>query len=181
MQIEPQISFRNVKRTDALDRAILEGIEKLTAVHDRITSVRMAVEDQRGSGIEDHLYRVRIEVTIPGDEVVVKETPSDGPHPPLAQILNQAFEATRRKLKETRMQRRGKVKDHTPRGVGRVSQIFPGEDYGFIEDHRGREIYFHRNAVARNGWEVLDLGQAVEFEEEQGDKGPQAVVVYTIR
>lgn len=181
MQIEPQVSFRNVNRTDALDSTILEGIEKLTAVHDRITSVRMAVEDQGGSGTQDHLYRVRIDITIPGAEVVVKETPSDGPHPPLSQVLNQAFEAARRQLKETRMQRRGKVKDHSPRAVGRVTRIFPGEGYGFIEDDRGREIYFHQNAVARDGWERLDTGHPVEFEEEQGDKGPQAVVVYTVQ
>lgn len=181
MQIEPEVSFRNVRRTDALDREILEGIEKLGTVHDRITSVRMALEDQRGTGIQDHLYRVRIEITIPGGEVVVKETPGEGPHPPLTQVLNKAFDAARRKLKETRMQRRGQVKNHTPRGVGRVTQIFPRQEYGFIEDDRGREIYFHKNAVSRNGWDDLDTQHPVEFEEEQGDKGPQAMVVYPIK
>lgn len=106
MQIEPQVSFRNVERTDAIDRTILAGIEKLQAVHDRIVSVRITVEDQRGSGIQDHLYRVRIEVTIPGNDVVVKEAPADGPHPPLEQVLNKAFDAARRGLKENRKRRR---------------------------------------------------------------------------
>ena len=178
MEIEPQISFRNVERTDALDRMILAGIDKLGDVHDRITSVRMAVEDQRGSGIQDHLYRVRINITIPGAELVVEETPEGEPHPPLDQVLNQAFDAARRRLKDTLERQRGNVKEHTPRAVGRVVRIFPDEGYGFIEDDVGREIYFHKNSVAGTGWDELDTETGVEFQEEQGDKGPQAVEVY---
>jgi cold shock CspA family protein len=180
MQIEPQISFRNVERNPGLDRRILEGIDKLGTVNERIISVRMAVEDQRGAGSPDHLYRVRLDITIPGGEIVVKEAPAGDPHPPLDQVLGQAFDTARRKLKEVRMQRRGKVKDKLPRSVGRVADIFPQEDYGFIEDDVGRRVYFHRNSVSGNGWEGLDMGHSVTFEEEQGDKGPQAVVVYPL-
>jgi cold shock CspA family protein len=178
MEIEPQVSFRNVERNDALDRQILKGIDKLGTVHDRITSVRMAVEDQRGSGIHDHLYRVRIEITVPGREIVVKETPGGDPHPPLDQVLNQAFDAAFRKLREERRQQKGGTKEHVPRGVGRVIRIFPNEGYGFIEDDTGREVYFHRNSVSGKGWDALDTGTGVEFREEQGDKGPQAIVVH---
>lgn len=178
MEIEPQVSFRNVERTDALDERILDGIEKLGKVHDRITSVRIAVEDQRGEGIEDHLFRVRLSITIPGDEVVVEETPAGEPHPPLDQVLNGAFEAARRQLRKTLERQRGAVKTHTPKAVGRVVRIFPNEDYGFIEDDRGRDVYFHRNSVSGTGWDKLETGDGVEFVEEQGDKGPQAVAVY---
>lgn len=180
MQIEPQISFRNVERNESLDRRILDGLEKLGAVHERITSIRLALEDQRGTGSPDHLYRVRLDITIPGGEIVVKETPAGDPHPPLDQVLNQAFDTARRKLKEVRMQRRGKVKEKVPRPVGRVTEIFPGEGYGFIEDDTGRRVYFHRNAVSGRGWDDLDTGHSVTFEEEQGDKGPQAAVVYLL-
>jgi cold shock CspA family protein len=181
MQIEPEISFRNVPRTDFLDQAILKGVDKLGKVHDRIISVRIAVEDQRGPGIHDHLYRVRIEVTIPGGEVVVKETPADGPHPPLDQVLNKAFDSARRKLRETKRQQKGQVKDHSVRSVGRVVELFPQEGYGFILDDQGRTVYFHRNAVAGSGWSGLDVERPVTFQEEQGDKGPQAAVVYPIK
>jgi cold shock CspA family protein len=181
MQIEPEISFRNVPRNDFLDQAILKGVDKLGKVHDRITSVRIAVEDQRGPGIHDNLYRVRIEVTIPGGEVVVKETPANGPRPPLDQVLNKAFDSARRKLKETRRQQKGQVKEHSVRSVGRVVELFPDEGYGFLLDDEGRTIYFHRNAVAGDRWSGLDIEHSVAFQEEQGDKGPQAAVVYPIK
>lgn len=181
MEIEPQISFRNVRRNESLDRMILAGIEKLEEVHSRITSVRMAVEDQRGPGTHDHLFRVRLEISAPGGEVIVKETPAGDPHPTLDQVLNEAFGTARRRLRELKKRQKGEVKEHIPRSVGRVQEIFPGEDYGFIEDSDGRKVYFHRNSVVAHGWESLDTGQGVEFEEEQGDKGPQAVAVYPIR
>jgi cold shock CspA family protein len=181
MQIEPQISFRNVRRNASLDRMILGGIEKLEEVHGRITAIRMAVEDQRGPGTHDHLYRVRLEVSVPGREVIVKETPAGDPHPSLDQVLNEAFDTARRRLKEMSKRQKGEVKDHALRAVGRVVEIFPGEEYGFIEDSDGRRIYFHRNSVAGDGWEGLDTGDGVEFDEEQGDKGPQAVTVYPLR
>lgn len=181
MQIEPQVSFRNVRRNVSLDRIILDGIGKLEEVHGRITAVRMAVEDQRGPGTHDHLYRVRLEITVPGGDVIVKEAPAGDPHPSLDQVLNQAFDTARRRLKEARKRRKGDVKDHPRRATGRVREIFPGEEYGFIEDSDGRIVYFHRNSVAGDGWQGLDTGDEVEFEEEQGDKGPQAVAVYPVR
>ncbi len=181
MEIEPQIAFRNVTRNAALDRMILDGIDKLEEVHRRITAVRLAVEDQRGAGTHDHLYRVRLEISIPGGDVIVRETPAGDPHPSLDQVLNQAFDTARRRLKEVRKRQKGEVKEHLPRSVGRVLEIFPGEDYGFIEDSDGRRVYFHRNSVAGDGWEDLDTGDGVEFDEEQGDKGPQAAMVYPMR
>ncbi len=180
MEIEPQVSFRNVSRNEALDRMILDGIRRLEAIHDRITSIRVAVEDQRGPGTHDHLYRVRIEILVPGGEIVVKETPAGDPHPPLDQVLSTAFDTARRRLKEARQQRRGEVKVHVPRAVGRVLRIFPQEGYGFIEDSEGREVYFHQRSVAGGGWKSLGEGDGVEFEEEAGDEGPQAAVVYPI-
>ncbi len=43
-----------------------------------------------------------------------------------------------------------------------------------------REIYFHRNAVADNGYHALEAGQEVRFSEDIGDKGPQATIVQPI-
>ncbi len=178
MEIEPQVSFRNVERTDSLDRQILKGIDKLNNVHDRITSIRIGVEDERGPESPDHLYRVRIDITVPGGEVVVKEKPVGEPHPPLDQVLSEAFDAGFRKLREFRRKQRGDVKEKVPMGVGRVRKVFPEEDFGFIQDDTGRDIYFHRNSVSGHGWDKLDVGRGVQFKEEQGDKGPQAVVVH---
>lgn len=44
----------------------------------------------------------------------------------------------------------------------------------------GREVYFHRNAVADGDFEELELGMDVRLAEEQGVEGPQATVVHVL-
>ena len=49
--------------------------------------------------------------------------------------------------------------------------------FGFIEGSSGKDVYFHRSAVAEGGFDVLERGQLVEFEvaeEARRDKGPRA-------
>lgn len=179
MQIEPQVSYRNVEKTGVLEEKILEGIDKLEKVHHRITSVRIAVEDQSGGEeTPDRLFRVRINVTIPGGDIVVERKPRGEPHPPLERVLLDAFEAARRQLRKRLEQQRGNVKIHTPKPEGRVARVFPEEGYGFIEDVEGREVYFHENSIMDGKLDDLSEGAQVQFLEEQGDKGPQAVAVY---
>ncbi|OIP31950.1 cold-shock protein [bacterium CG2_30_54_10] len=50
--------------------------------------------------------------------------------------------------------------------------------YGFIEDDQGgKDIFVHYKQIAGEGYKSLQEGQTVEFEVEQGPKGPQAVNV----
>jgi cold shock CspA family protein len=58
--------------------------------------------------------------------------------------------------------------------VGRVTQIFPLQGYGFLETPDGREIYFHQHALSENDFRMVDVGSTVHFSEEEGDEGPQA-------
>jgi cold shock CspA family protein len=55
------------------------------------------------------------------------------------------------------------------------------EGYGFIEASDGREIYFHRNSVLGDGFDDLEVGATVTFNEEQGERGPQASTVRRVR
>jgi cold shock protein len=48
--------------------------------------------------------------------------------------------------------------------------------YGFIGQNEGADVFVHANALA-SGVDALSEGQAVEFEVEEGRKGPQAVNV----
>jgi cold shock CspA family protein len=69
------------------------------------------------------------------------------------------------------------VKTHVPAPHGRVSKLFPEQDYGFIETPEGGEIYFHRNSVLPPGFDRLEIGTEVRFAEEAGQEGPQASTV----
>lgn len=63
---------------------------------------------------------------------------------------------------------------------GRVSEVHPDENYGRITSSDGRLIYFHRNSLLEAALEDVAVGAEVRFDEEQGDKGPQATTVALI-
>ena len=52
---------------------------------------------------------------------------------------------------------------------------FNGEKgFGFIEREGGEDIFVHFSAIQGEGYKTLDEGQAVTFDVEQGQRGPQA-------
>lgn len=56
---------------------------------------------------------------------------------------------------------------------------FNGEKgFGFIEREDGDDVFVHFSAIQSEGFKSLDEGQAVTFEVEQGNRGPQAVNVH---
>lgn len=64
---------------------------------------------------------------------------------------------------------------------GTVKWFNPEKGYGFIEqDGGGGDVFVHYNQIQANGFRTLEEKQKVEFEVEQGAKGPQAVNVRTI-
>jgi cold shock CspA family protein len=71
----------------------------------------------------------------------------------------------------------GFVKTHELPLKARVSKLLPDEGYGFLATEDGGEIYFHKQSVLNHGFARLQVGTAVTFVEEQGEKGPQASTV----
>jgi cold shock CspA family protein len=67
-------------------------------------------------------------------------------------------------------------------GHGRITNLFAEKDYGFIDAGDGTEVYFHRNAVADEGFDKLTAGDEVRFaiHPGEGEKGPQAFAVVPI-
>jgi CspA family cold shock protein len=61
--------------------------------------------------------------------------------------------------------------------VGTVKWFNGSKGYGFIARENGPDVFDHYTAIQSEGFRNLDEGQKVEFEVEQGNKGPQATNV----
>jgi CspA family cold shock protein len=65
--------------------------------------------------------------------------------------------------------------------TGTVKWFSDDKGFGFITpDARGEELFVHHSAIAGGGFKSLAEGAKVEYEEEQGPKGPNAANVRTI-
>ena len=58
--------------------------------------------------------------------------------------------------------------------TGTVKWFNGGKGYGFITREGGPDVFVHFSAIQGEGFKNLEEGQKVEFEVEQGPKGPQA-------
>jgi CspA family cold shock protein len=57
---------------------------------------------------------------------------------------------------------------------GTVKWFNESKGYGFIEKDEGGDVFVHFSAIAGDGFRTLTEGQRVQFDEEEGAKGPQA-------
>ncbi|MBR5755593.1 MAG: cold-shock protein [Erysipelotrichaceae bacterium] len=64
--------------------------------------------------------------------------------------------------------------------TGKVKWFNAAKGYGFITGDDGNEVFVHFSAIQVDGYKTLDEGQAVEYEVNNGDKGPQAYDVKKI-
>ena len=57
---------------------------------------------------------------------------------------------------------------------GTVKWFNAEKGFGFIEVEGGNDVFAHFSAIQGDGFKSLDEGQKVEFEVEEGNRGPQA-------
>ncbi|MBM7600393.1 CspA family cold shock protein [Virgibacillus halotolerans] len=60
---------------------------------------------------------------------------------------------------------------------GTVKWFNADKGFGFIEVEGGDDVFVHFSAIQGEGFKTLDEGQAVTFEIEEGNRGPQATNV----
>jgi cold shock CspA family protein len=125
------------------------------------------------------LYHVRIDLTVPGAELVASREPHDNhAHEDVYVAIRDAFDAMRRQLEAHARRQRGDIKTHDTPPHGRIVELNSDGDFGRIETPDGRLIYFHRNSVMEAAFDRLDIGDRVHFAETMGELGPQASTVH---
>jgi len=178
MKLTPEITFRGLPRSDALEADIRKKIAKLDRFFEHIMSCRVVFETGHMHHHKGNLYHVRVALTVPGRELVVsRDSEKHQAHQDPYVAVRDAFDAAQRQLEDYARELRGDVKSHDLPGRGRIVELVPYMDYGRIETPDGRLVYFHRNSVLHVDFDKLEEGIEVRFAEEQGDEGPQASTV----
>lgn len=183
MQIPLRISFHGMQPSPAIEAQIRAKAAKLERFHQRITGCHVAVESPHRHSRKGEVYRVRVDLTLPGGEIVANRSPGqDHSHEDLYVAIRDAFNAASRQLEDYVRKQRGDVKTHTGPDQGRVVRLFRDDGYGFIETPDGLEIYFHENSVVDGRLEDLAIGARVRFSwaETESAKGPQATTVHRL-
>ncbi|OIR00885.1 sigma 54 modulation protein / S30EA ribosomal protein [mine drainage metagenome] len=170
MQLPLQIVFRDVARSEAIETAIREKADKLGLFFDRIMSCRVTVGIIQKHKHQGKLFNVRVDLTVPGTEIVVNRDKAEDVYV----AIRDAFDAAKRKIEEHARRMRGEVKVHELESHGQVVRLFPEQGYGFIAKADGGELYFHVYNCVHPDFDRLKVGDEVVFLEELAGEGPQA-------
>jgi cold shock CspA family protein/ribosome-associated translation inhibitor RaiA len=182
--------------SDALDSEIRTRIHRLETYYRSIMGCRVLVELGERHHESGNRFHVRIDLTVPGDEIVVAHDASlhasaidteverarkaDEPDPERKHArvaVREAFDIARRRLQDHARRQRGTVKAPVRQPRGHVARLFPSDGYGYIQAEDGHEVYFQKTSVLKNVFERLTVGSDVSYVEEPGEKGPQASTV----
>lgn len=106
MQIPLEISFKNMEKSEAVEARIKEKADKkFERYAGRITSCRVIVEAPTRHHNHGACFDVRIDIRVPGEELVVTREASDPAHTDVYVAIRDAFDAACRQL-DTRVQRK---------------------------------------------------------------------------
>jgi ribosome-associated translation inhibitor RaiA len=113
--MEPQITYRGMDHSPALDARIGELADKLEGVHPKITRCHVIVDEHDRHKQKGNLFEVRVDIHVPGREIVASKQQHEDPYA----AVTDAFEVMFRQLEEDIRKVRGEVKRHAevPRGI----------------------------------------------------------------
>jgi ribosome-associated translation inhibitor RaiA len=111
MQKQVQVTFHDVRPSDALEAVIRDEAAALERYCSRITSCHVTVSEPHRHQRQGRCYQVRIHLAVPGDEVIVDREHAGHPeHPDAYAAVRDAFHVARRGLEDYVRKTRGDVK-----------------------------------------------------------------------
>jgi ribosome-associated translation inhibitor RaiA len=139
MEIPLQVTFRNMPPSEAVEKNIREKTAKLESFYDRLTSCRVIIEAPHRHHHKGKAYEVRIDLTVPGGEIVINHAPTrlsalksseatgseqevtethepskHAAHADVYVAIRDAFNAAGRRLQDYARRQSGAVKTHKP-------------------------------------------------------------------
>ncbi|MEW6443100.1 MAG: HPF/RaiA family ribosome-associated protein [bacterium] len=183
MRVPLELTFRDVRKTSALEAVVHNEAAKLERICPYLTSCSVSIERPHRHEQSGSPYRVRVYVRVPpGHELVARRESGEGDlHENLETVVRRAFRGLERQLREITEKQRGEVKIHEMQETTAVvEQLFTEQGFGFLRTVGGRQIYFHRNSVLYDDFDRLEVGTGVRFVESVGEEGPQASTVKVV-
>lgn len=111
MQRPLQITIRDIDHSEALEAHIRDKAKKLDEFFDHIMSCRVVVEMPHKHQHQGKQFNVRIDIGVPGNEIVVNRDHAED----VQVALRDAFDAAKRQLEEHAHKVHGNVKTHVPK------------------------------------------------------------------
>lgn len=170
MKIPVHIQFHGMDPSEALERHAHEHVLKLESLASDIMSCRVGIDLAQKHKQQGRPYSVRIDLTLPGHELVVNRVH----HEDVYVALRDAFDGMKRQLEDLVRQRRGQEKLHPVPLHGEVVRLDDEGGFGFIRTAAGDEYYFSRDNLASTPFEHMQTGNTVQFIPDRGGEGLQA-------
>ena len=182
MKVPPQITFRHLRSSNAIVSNIRERIGWLEHFSNQIISCHVVVESPHRHHQRGNLFHVRIDLRLPGQEIVISREPSaHKAHKDIYVTIHDAFDEARRGLEEYVRRRRKDIKNHIAPPHAYVVRLMQEDGgFGFIRTEDGRDLYFHSNTVLNHQYDHLEVGTEVRYSEEVGEEGPQASTIEVV-
>lgn len=179
MEHPVEITFRNMGRSEAMEARVRQRVDKLDRWFEGLLSCRVAIEADHRHHHKGNLYHVRVDVVVPGAELVAGREPhEDHAHEDAYVAIRDAFDAVTRRLEDWARKRRGDVKHHEAPLHGVITALY--RDEGVITTADERTIAFHANSVVDDEFDRLEAGAEVRFTEVEGEDGPRASTVHVV-
>lgn len=118
MQTELQITVRDMEHSAALDERIRAKVEKLERIYSPLMGCRVVAEAPHKHKHQGKHFAVRLDITVPGREIVVNHEH----HEDIYVALRDAFDAAKRQLEDYVEKRRGDVKQRNGRADGAAEE-----------------------------------------------------------
>ena len=104
-----QVTFHGIERSVAVEDHVREKVAKLEHLHPQITACRVTIALPHNRQQQGKLFDVRIDISVPGKEIVVNRERGDED---MYITLRDAFDAARRQFDDHVRAQRGEVKHH---------------------------------------------------------------------